>query len=138
MKAIPYISFNGNCEEAVNFYQSVLGGKVSSMKFSDLPSEEGMPVNETWQNKIMHAALTFDDGNVIYFSDAWESNALNVGDNTTIHLVVDHEKNVYDFVEKLSSGGKITMPAEKTFWNSVYGSLVDKYGISWGIEFEIK
>ncbi|MDW7661773.1 MAG: VOC family protein [Bacillota bacterium] len=137
MKAIPYISFNGNCEEAVNFYQSVLGGKISSIKYNELPKEEGMPVSETWQDKIMHAALTFDDGNVIYFGDSWETDPVRIGSNSTIHLVVENEKDVYEFVEKLSVDGEITMPADKTFWNSVYGSLVDKYGISWGIEFEI-
>lgn len=62
---------------------------------------------------------------------------MRIGSNSTIHLVVENEKNIYEFVEKLSVDGEITMPADKTFWNSVYGSLVDKYGISWGIEFEI-
>ena len=75
--------------------------------------------------------------NVIYFGDTWEQSPVKFGDFSIIHLVVENEKQVYDFVEKLAEGGKITMPADKTFWNSVYGSLVDKYSISWGIEFEI-
>jgi PhnB protein len=138
MKVIPYISFNGNCEEAVNFYQSILGGKISSIKFSELPAGEGMSPSENWQDKIMHAALTFEDGNTIYFGDTWEEYPVKTGNYSTIHLVVENEKDVYEFVQKLSEEGEITMPAEKTFWNSVYGSLIDKYGISWGIEFEIK
>ena len=137
MKAIPYISFNGTCEEAVAFYQSIIGGSISNTKYKDLPPDEGMPISETWQDKIMHSALTFEDGNALYFSDTWEQSPVTFGKLSTVHLVVDHEKDVYDFVEKLAEGGEITMPADKTFWNSVYGSLVDKYGISWGIEFEI-
>ena len=137
MKAIPYISFNGNCEEAVKFYQTVLGGTISSTKYNDLPNEEGVLINENWQDKIMHSALTFEDGNVIYFGDSWDGTPLIPGNYSVIHLVVENEKDVYDFVEKLSIDGEIIMPADKTFWNSVYGSLVDKYGISWGIEFEI-
>ena len=137
MKAIPYISFNGNCEEAVNFYQSIIGGTISSMKYNEMPPDEEMPIRETWQDKIMHSALTFDDGNVIYFGDSWDQSPVTFGNFSTLHLVVENEKQVYDFVEKLAEGGEITMPADNTFWNSVYGSLVDKYGVSWGIEFEI-
>ncbi len=138
MKAIPYLSFNGTCEEAVNFYQSVLGGTITSLKFKDMPSGDGTPLSDAMKEKIMHSALTFEDGNVLYFSDTWENNQIKMGDYATIHLVVDKEQDVYDFVEKLAKGGTITMPAEKTFWNSVYGSLIDQYSISWGIEFEIK
>ena len=138
MKAIPYISFNGKCEEAINFYQSVIGGKTNLMRFSDLPSDEGIPISENWKNKIMHSALMFDDGNVIYFGDTWEDAPVRTGNYATIHLVVENEQQVYDFVEKLADGGEITMPVEKTFWNSVYGNLIDKYGISWSVEFEIK
>lgn len=137
MKAIPYISFNGTCEEAVAFYQSIIGGTISITKYNDLPANEGIPPAENWQDKIMHSALTFEDGNALYFSDTWEQSPVTFGNFSTIHLLVDHENDVYDFVEKLAEGGEITMPADKTFWNSVYGSLVDKYGISWGIEFEI-
>lgn len=137
MKAIPYISFNGKCEEAVTFYQSIIGGTISIMKYNDLPASEEMPVSNTWQDKIMHSTLTFEDGNVIYFSDTWEQSPVKFGNYSTIHLVVTSAKDVYDFVEKLAEGGEITMPADRTFWNSVYGSLVDKFGISWGIEFEI-
>lgn len=137
MKAIPYLSFNGTCEEAVNFYQSVLGGTITSLKFKDMPSGDGVPLSEAMKEKIMHSALTFEDGNVLYFSDTWENAQIKLGDYATIHLVVDKEQDVYDFVEKLAEGGTITMPADKTFWNSVYGSLIDKYGISWGIEFEL-
>jgi PhnB protein len=137
MKAIPYISFNGTCEEAVNFYQSIIGGTISSVKFNEMPPSEDMPISDNWKDKIMHSALTFDDGNVIYFGDSWEQSPVKFGDFSIIHLVVENEKQVYDFVEKLSEGGTITMPAGATFWNSVYGSLIDKYAISWGIEFEI-
>ena len=138
MKAISYLSFNGTCEEAVKFYQSILGGTITSLKFKDMPSGDGVPLSEAMKEKIMHSALTFEDGNVLYFSDTWENAQIKLGDYATIHLVVDKEQDVYDFVEKLAEGGTITMPADKTFWNSVYGSLIDKYGISWGIEFEIK
>lgn len=49
MKAIPYVTFNGNCEEAIKFYHSILGGEMECLKFKDLPVEEGVPISETWK-----------------------------------------------------------------------------------------
>jgi len=137
MKAIPYVSFNGNCEEAVQFYHSVLGGEVSILRFKNLPPEAAIPISDEWKEKVMHSAITFSDGNVMYFSDTWEDAPVTVGTNTTIHLQVDSELEVRTAVEKLSKGGEITMPAEKTFWGSFYGSFVDKFGVNWGIEYLI-
>ena len=138
MKAIPYVSFNGNCEEAIQFYHSVLGGKLEILRFKDLPDEEGIPISEDWKEKVMHSSLALEEGNYLYFGDAWEDSSLELGTNYTIHLQVDTEEDAYIFVEKLSDGGEITMPVEKTFWGSVYGSFIDKFGICWGIEFELK
>lgn len=138
MKAVPYVSFNGNCRSAVEYYHSVIGGKLDIMLYSDMPGSEGVELSENSKNRVMHSAIVFEDGNAIYFSDAWEEAPVQIGNNSTIHLVVDNEKDVYDFIEKLAVGGEITMPADRTFWNSVYGSCVDQFGVCWGIEFEIK
>lgn len=137
MKAIPYISFNGNCEEAIKFYQSILGGEVFIMHFKDLPPTENFPVSEAIKDKVMHSALTFEDGNVIYFSDTTEDMPIQMGNYATIHLNVEKEETVYDFVEKLSDGGQIFMPAAKVFWGSVFGSLSDKFGIKWSVEYTL-
>ena len=86
----------------------------------------------------MHSSLTFHDGTSLFFGDSWETSPVKPGNNCTIHLVVDSEKEVYDIFNKLSEDGEVIMPAEKTFWNSVYGNLTDKFGIQWGIEFAIE
>ncbi|MBN2220794.1 MAG: VOC family protein, partial [Vallitaleaceae bacterium] len=122
----------------VEFYHSIIGGKLDIMLYSEMPGSEGVEISESSKGRVMHSAIVFEDGNSIYFSDAWEEALVQIGNNSTIHLVVDNEKDVYDFVEKLSVGGEITMPADRTFWNSVYGSCVDQFGVCWGIEFEIK
>lgn len=85
----------------------------------------------------MHAALTFGDGDVLYFSDTREEMPLTVGSNATVHLSVDSEEDVRRIVAGLSHGGEVTMPADRTFWGAVYGSLVDKYGVQWGVEYEL-
>ena len=137
MKAIPYLSYNGTCEEAVLFYRTVLGGEAQFTRFSDLPGDQGIPVRDAWKSKIMHAALTFGDGVVLYFSDTWEETPLTVGSNATVHLSVDSEEDVRRIVAGLSHGGEVTMPADRTFWGAVYGSLIDKYGVQWGVEYEL-
>lgn len=137
MKVTPYVSFNGNCEEAVLFYRSVLGGTAEFMRFSDLPADEGIPISDGWKSKVMHGSLVLDGGAVIYFGDSWEQSPVEVGSNATVHLNVDSEGEVGRIVAALSDGGEITMPAERTFWGSAYGSLVDRYGVHWGVEFEL-
>ena len=137
MKAIPYLTYSGSCEEAVLFYQSVLGGEAQFVRFGDLPEEEGISVGDAWKAKVMHGSLTFGDGVVIYFSDSWENQPVTVGTNATVHLAVASEDEVKRIVSGLSEGGEVTMPAEKVFWGAVYGSLIDKYGVQWGVEYEL-
>ncbi len=136
MKATPYISFNGNCEEAVKYYQSILGGDINLMRFSDLPENEGV-VSENWASKIMHGSLTLPGGQQLYFGDSWEGQTLSAGTNVTIHLNTDSAEEVYSLVEKLSQGGKLDMNAGEMFWGSVYGSCSDKFSIHWGVEYEL-
>lgn len=137
MKVTPYVSFNGNCEEAVLFYRSVLGGEAHFMRFSELPSTEGMPISDAWRSKVMHGSLSLPGGAMIFFGDSWEESPVSIGSNSTVHLNVDSEEEVARIVAALSEGGEITMPAERTFWGSAYGGLVDRYGVHWGVEYEL-
>lgn len=138
MKAIPYVSFNGNCEEAIRFYHSVLGGELQILRFKDLPAEENIRISDNWKDKVMHGSIHLGNDNYLYFSDSWDETPLEYGTNCTIHLQVDSSEDAYNHFNNLSAGGNISMPAGKTFWNSIYGSFIDKFGISWGIEFELK
>lgn len=138
MKAIPYLSFNGDCEEAVRFYHAAIGGELQIMRYDDMPQDGGMPgASPAWAKKVLHASIGFGDGAYLYFSDAFEGSSVAKGDYATVHLQVDAEAKVYDIVKKLGAGGQVTMPPAKTFWGSVYGSLVDKFGVPWGVEFEL-
>jgi PhnB protein len=137
MKVTPYVSYNGDCEEAVLFYQSVLGGEAQFMRYSDLPADEGIAVGDGWKSKIMHGSLALDGGAVIFFGDTWEGSSVEFGSSSTVHVNVDSEPDVARIVAGLSKGGEVTMPAERTFWGSAYGGLVDRYGVHWGVEFEL-
>lgn len=137
MRVVPYVSFNGTCEEAITFYQKALGGTVDLIRFDTMPEDAGMPISPAWKQKIMHGALTLGSGVLIYFGDSWENQPVETGSNTTLHVQVDSEPEVKRIVDALSEGGQVTMPADRTFWGSTYGSLIDRYGVHWGIEFEL-
>lgn len=137
MKMIPYLVFNGTAEAAMEFYQEVLGGKTEMTRFSEMPPDPDMSVSEEWANKVMHGSLTTDGGLELFFSDTFEGMPATIGDNVTVHIEVDSEEQSRKVFDALSDGAEITMPLEKVFWGAVYGSLIDRFGVSWGVNFQI-
>lgn len=133
----PYLNFDGNAEEAFNFYKSVIGGEFSNVqKFKDMPGSEKMSADDG--NKIMHIALPLSDGHILMASDTIESmgHKLIVGNNVYINLSPDSEEEADRLFNGLSSGGKVEMALQKTFWGAYYGSFADKYGVQWMINYE--
>lgn len=137
MRSVPYLVFNGNCEDAIKLYQGVLGGEVSLMRFGEMPPSEEMPISEAWKEKIMHAELTLEEGQTIYLSDMFEGGSVKVGDNVTVHIDVDTKEDVSRIFNGLSDGATVTMPVAEQFWGAVYGSLIDKFGIGWGFHYQV-
>jgi len=133
----PYLNFNGNTEEAFNFYKSVFGGEFTMlMRFRDVPGNDEMPADVL--DKIMHIALPIGNGNMLMASDSLESIGQNlvVGNNHYFMLGVDSKEEADDFFAKLSVDGKIEMPLQDTFWGDYYGSFTDQFGIQWMIDYE--
>jgi len=133
-----YLNFAGNTEEAFNFYKSVLGGDfLMIQRFKDTPGSEKMAEDE--QEKIMHISLPVGN-NVLMGTDALESQGftLTIGNNYNISLSADSEEEAEKFFNGLSAGGKVVMPMEKTFWNAYFGMCIDKFGISWMVNFDYK
>ncbi len=130
----PYLTFDGNCEEAINFYKGCLDGEILSMNyFGDSP----MDVPEESKKKVMHVSLKFDGG-VIMASDTPTNQAVNTGNNISLSIGLDDLKKTDEYFNRLSEGGKITMPLDDTFWGARFGMLLDKYGIHWMINCELK
>lgn len=125
MQLTPYLMFNGNCEEALNFYATTLGGDIKHLsRFEGSPGES---LSDDKQ-KIMHAHF---EGNGFAFMASDGSGPVNEGSN--IHLCVDFKDatamdNVFN---ALAEGAKITMPLQDTFWGARFGMLTDRYGINW-------
>ena len=137
MRIVPYINFAGNAEEAMTFYQEVFGGKVELMRWSEMPPDPQMPVSEDWQNKIMHGSLTIRDGVTVYLSDSWAEGEAAEGSKVVLHVEFDSEEELRRVFGALAAGGTVNMPVDRTFWGSVYGDLVDKFGTGWGLEYQV-
>lgn len=137
MRIIPYINFTGNAEEAMNFYKEVFGGEVELQRWSEMPPNPEMPVSEDWQNKIMHGSLTIREDVTIYLSDSWAEGEETHNNTVVLHVEFDSEDELRKAFAALSAGGTVNMPVDKTFWGAVYGDLVDKFGIGWGLHYQL-
>ncbi len=129
----PYLTFNGNCEEAFNFYASVFGSDPPMfMRFSGMHSEDELSGSEA--EKIMHVALPLGHGTVLMGSDTLEAMGRAVfGSNFSLSLQVDSPADADRFYNDLSAGGEETMPMAQAPWGDYFGMLTDKFGIQWMI-----
>lgn len=133
----PHINFNGNAEEAFNFYRSVFGGEfVKIMRFKDLASA-GLPVSEHEAEKIMHIALPIGN-NVLMANDVPESmGPTNENENRSkISISAENKEEADRLFNGLSAGGQIEMPISDSPWGSYFGMFRDKYGIEWMVDFD--
>lgn len=127
----PYLNFNGNTEEAFNFYKSVFGGDFAVvMRFGDNPQCADMSADD--KDRIMHIALPIDGGGMLMATDALESmgQKLNVGNNFYISLSPTTRADADRIFAGLSDGGKVEMAMSEMFWG-YFGSFTDKFGVQW-------
>jgi PhnB protein len=138
MKAAqPYLNFNGNTEEAFNFYKTVFGGEFAMvMRFGDGPDVcNNIPAGT--ENMIMHIALPIGDS-MLMGTDAPEQMGFKLvtGNNTYIMLGMESKEETDDIFAKLSEGGKVEMAPQDTFWGAYYASFTDKFGIQWMLNYD--
>jgi len=133
----PHINFNGNAEEAFNFYKSVFGGEFAKiMRFKDLESAE-FPVATHEANKIMHIALPIGKS-ILMANDVPEIlGRTNENENRSKIVISAESKEEADkLFNGLSAGGQIEMPISDSPWGSYFGMFRDKYGIEWMVDFD--
>ncbi|MDB5221659.1 MAG: hypothetical protein JWN83_326 [Chitinophagaceae bacterium] len=134
MTVIPYLYFEGQAEEALNFYKNVFNGEIGmTSRYGEAP----MPVDEDWKNKLMHARLKFGNSE-IYLSDGPKDYKSPKGGNIQLSVDVPDENKIEEVFNKLSEGGQVTMPLAKQFWGAKFGMLKDKFGIGWMLNCELK
>jgi PhnB protein len=131
-KVNPYISFNGNAEEAFTFYKSVFGGDFETvMRWGDNPQCAEM--SDADKNKVMHIAINVGDS-VIMGSDhvgGPDGEPFKPGNNFTIAIAPDGRGDADRLFAGLSAGGRVFMPMTDMFWGGYFGSFSDKFGIRW-------
>lgn len=133
----PYLTFNGNCEEAFALYKSVFGGEFTYVgKFKDMPPDTPIPDSE--KEKIMHISLPISKETVLMGSDALEAfgPAIQQGNNFSVSITATSEDEAVRIFNLLSAGGNVTMPLNKTFWNALFGMFTDKFGINWMVNYD--
>lgn len=133
----PHFNFNGNAEEAFNFYKSVFGGTFTKLiRFKELSSEE-FPVPQHEENKIMHIALPIGKS-VLMGNDVPEMmGRTNENENRSKIVVNTESKAEADTIfNGLSAGGQIEMPISDSPWGTYFGMFRDKYGLEWMVEFD--
>jgi PhnB protein len=132
----PYLNFQGNTEEAFNFYKSVFGGEfLAVQRFGDVPETAQVPEQD--KDKIMHIALPIGKQTMLMGTDVLESmgQRLIEGNNYNLAIQAESEEEANHFFKGLSEGGKIIMPMEKAFWGDYFGMFTDRFGINWMVSF---
>jgi len=127
-KLNPYISFDGNAREAMEFYKTVFGGKLDLSTFG----EAGMTDHGVKPDQIMHAALVADNGITLMASDtATGMREYKKGNDMSVSLSGDNEEELTGYYKKLVEGGKEEQPLTKAPWGDTFGMCVDKFGVFW-------
>lgn len=130
----PYVHFNGNCEEAFNFYRSVLGGEFEYV--GRMKDAQGMPVAPGEEEKILHISLPLGRGTWLLGSDVPQAfGKTNIGNNFYVSVNTDSKDEATKVFNGLAEGGKVQMPIASTFWGAYFGMCVDKFGVQWMVTF---
>jgi PhnB protein len=122
----PYISFDGDARDALEFYKEVFGGTLTTSTFGELGADHGDDAD-----KIMHGQLETDSGYTLMAADTPPGMEHQPGNNITVSLSGDDAAELRRFWDRLSADGNVTVPLEKQMWGDEFGSCVDRFGIAW-------
>lgn len=133
MQIQPYLFFDGNCEEALKFYEKALNGKIGAvMRVRGSPAEKQMP--KEMSDKILNARL--DIGNMTILASDCPPGTFNKPQGFAVVLAVDKAAEGERIFKALEQGGAVKMPYEQTFWAHRFGMVTDKFGTPWMINCE--
>ena len=125
----PYVAFEGNARQAMEFYKDVFGGELRMNTFGEYGQQDSPDAD-----KIMHAQLDTDRGFTLMAADTPTGMQRNPGDTITISLSGEDADELRGYWTKLSDGGNVTMPLEKQMWGDEFGMCVDKFGVPWMVD----
>jgi len=129
---ISYLSFSGNCREAMHFYQGCIGGELFFQTVGESPMADQMPAK--MKDCILHSTLT--NGNVVLLAtDILPKNGIIKGNNISLMLDCESELEIRTLFSNLLIEGHSNHPLENTFWGAIFGDLTDKYGNHWLLNY---
>jgi PhnB protein len=128
-----YLTFNGNCREAMEFYKECLGGELVFQTIGESPLSDKMPAK--MRDLILHATLTRDQLELLATDMVGDQGVIR-GNSVSLMLDCSSEEEIRTSYSKLSKGGKSTHPLELSFWGALFGDLTDKYGNTWLLHFD--
>lgn len=130
---MPYLSFEGNCEEAFQWYERVFEGRIEHMsKYGDMPDQPGMPLGDEQKRRVMHAQMMLTPNGGISGADVFQP--LEKGNTVSIHIHLENEAKAIDIFNKLSEGGTVIGPIGTNpppDDHGVSGCVKDRYGFTW-------
>ncbi len=136
-----YLNFQGNTEQAFNFYKSIFEGEFLApglSRYKNMTLPDGLaPLPEKEQNLVMHVELEIIGGHILMASDSLDSMGykINFGNNSHINLELDSKDQMLKLFKALSQKGQITQEPADMFWGTYYGSCIDQFGVNWMFNF---
>jgi len=122
----PYLSFDGNARQAMEFYGTVFGGEATLSTFGEYGD-----TSAPGADKIMHAQLETPAGYTLMAADTPPGMPFTPGNTITVSLSGDDEDELRGYWDKLSDGGAVALPLEKQMWGDVFGMCTDRFGVAW-------
>ena len=138
-KIFPYLNFDGQGQEAANFYTDVLKGDlVGLMTYGDANGEDMDGIPEEAKDMVMNAQIVLKNGDYLMISDVPPGMGMSYqkGNSVSLTLTFDDQEEARIVFGKLAEGGMVSMDLQETFWSPLYGNLIDRFGIEWQISVE--
>lgn len=129
-----YITFNGNCREALAFYADVFGTEIPKITTYG-EQANGYPMPDDMKSRVMHAEMRIM-GDVVMFSDVGSDMPFVVGNNVCLTLISENAGALKSAFDKMKVGGQVIMDLQPTFWSSLYGYVTDPFGVGWQFSHE--
>ena len=131
-----YLTFDGNCREAFEFYRAVFGGDFQAFStFGEGPDD--IPIADEEKDNVMHVSLPVGDSVLMGSDSSSFGPPVSVGNNFSISIIGGSREHCDEIFAKLSAGGSVTMPLQETFWGSYYGMWTDRFGINWMVNYAL-
>jgi PhnB protein len=128
----PYLNFNGQCREALTFYQECLEGDLELQKVAESPMATRMPSEKGAH--ILHGALS-KNGTVLLMGSDMIGNDLRPGNSVNLCLNCTSDQEINTLFNRLSAGGQVKVPLHQSFWGATFGEVRDKFGMTWMLNY---